>query len=365
MPEPIKIFVPRESVNDTESTIVDWKIESGKALKEGEILVEMENSKTSFDIIAPQDGFYYFIHAKGTRIPVGATCAILSSEELNDQSWKEVFTSTTKSKLQGKGKKFSAKAYQKIIELNLNEDDFQSERLLKLEDVLAYVEKQKQHDALSDEVGKVTIHIPSLEKLREIDYLSQTISHHLLSSVTISIDIKKAQQKEEFIKKTIKGAQLGEIISYEAVRCLKAFPNLNSQFLNQKIYRYSQCHVGIALNLGKGLRVPVIQCADELNLKDFILKNKDLYLKYLKNEFSSNDFNQGTFTITNLFSLCVRNFSPIPLPNQTAILGICGPSEGYQDFLITMSFDHRVSDGMEVAKFLNHLRSTIYDISSE
>jgi pyruvate/2-oxoglutarate dehydrogenase complex dihydrolipoamide acyltransferase (E2) component len=358
MPEYTPIVVPNESVNDTESTVIEWKIECGDWLTKGNPLLEMENSKTSFEVLAPKDAYYYFNAKPNTRIPVGKNCAISSEIELSDESWQEELLDHSQQhqkNSQKSGHHFTAKAYKKIIELGLNENDFPSEQLVRLKEVRAMASIQQKLDIERPHDLKPL----SPEKKREIDYLEQSSRDHILSSVSISINLKQAQEKELKIQADIKGAQLGEILCYEAIQALQKFPNLNSQYSQAGIKQFENCHLGVALNLGSGLRVPVIPAANQLSLKDFILANKELYLKYIKNSFDSDDFSQGSFTITNLFSLGVRHFSPIPLPNQTCILGICGPSGGYDDFLVTLSFDHRVSDGMEAAQYLNHLKKQI------
>jgi pyruvate/2-oxoglutarate dehydrogenase complex dihydrolipoamide acyltransferase (E2) component len=68
---------------------------------------------------------------------------------------------------------------------------------------------------------------------------------------------------------------------------------------------------------------------------------------------------QGTFTVTDLSSFDVTSFFPVLNTRQSAILGICAtrPGVGTRDMVLT--FDHRMTDGMRVASFLQSLRDRI------
>ncbi len=118
------------------------------------------------------------------------------------------------------------------------------------------------------------------------------------------------------------------------------------------------------MNLGKSLRVPVVPDTDKLSHADVARAVRDLSLRYLRSELTSANVADGTFTITDLSGQGVVHFIPVLNARQSAILGICAerPGAGYRELVLT--FDHRMTDGMQAAAFLRRLRERLTSESS-
>jgi len=82
-------------------------------------------------------------------------------------------------------------------------------------------------------------------------------------------------------------------------------------------------------------------------------------MSYVRDELKGADLINGTFTMTDLSSLGVKDFMPVVNKDQGAILGVCAPSVFTKSFHIILGFDHRIIDGMYAAQFLKEIESSL------
>ena len=116
-----------------------------------------------------------------------------------------------------------------------------------------------------------------------------------------------------------------------------------------------QINIGVAFDNGiNGLKVASMEETEAKNLIEIEENISELAIKYNNNDLSIKELNSTTFTITDLFSTGISNFHPLINYENSAILGICGLNKN--GFNIEISFDHRVTNGLEVSKFLNDLK---------
>jgi pyruvate/2-oxoglutarate dehydrogenase complex dihydrolipoamide acyltransferase (E2) component len=103
----------------------------------------------------------------------------------------------------------------------------------------------------------------------------------------------------------------------------------------------------------------VVRCGDGFSLPETAAAIRNLFLRYMREELTLQELTGGTFTVTDLSSHGVVHFVPVLNLNQSAILGLCAerPGTGTQDLVLT--FDHRMSDGMQAAEFLGELRGRL------
>jgi len=155
------------------------------------------------------------------------------------------------------------------------------------------------------------------------------------------------------------------------VKALKDFPNFNSSLdlEREKIIYKKYYHIGIAVDTPHGLMVPKIRDADK---KDITTLGKDLKnISKLSSELKINkkEFFGGSITISSLGSIGGSFFTPIINQPEVAILGV-GRAERKQVFMgdkyenrimlpLSLSYDHRVIDGAEGARFCAHLKESL------
>ena len=190
------------------------------------------------------------------------------------------------------------------------------------------------------------------KKLNEIKYLSNVNSTGLVSRLTMFVNsnLNQITESQNFISSTPL-----PLITYEVSRLLLKYPNMNSFFYSGKRVTHKDINIGIAYDNGiNGLKVASINNSDTMNLNSIEEAISDLSIKYNENKLSLKEISSASFTITDLFASGVCNFHPLVNINNSVILGICGLKNG--GFNIEVSFDHRISNGLEVSKFLSDLR---------
>jgi 2-oxoglutarate dehydrogenase E2 component (dihydrolipoamide succinyltransferase) len=219
--------------------------------------------------------------------------------------------------------------------------------------------------------------------------LRQTIARRMVESLqvaaqltaTVEVDLTaisriRAQVKNDFKKR--EGASLSYLpfITKAAVEALKLYPKVNATIDTeaQTITYPDAEHVGIAVDTEKGLLVPVIKDAGDLNIAGIAKKIGDLAARTRSNKVSPDELSGGTFTITNYGSAGTLMDTPIINQPQVAILGtgalvkrpvvVADPQLGeviaVRDMMyLSMSYDHRLVDGAEAARFLSTVKARL------
>ena len=183
----------------------------------------------------------------------------------------------------------------------------------------------------------------------------------------------------EKFRKSLRDLYSGEKISVTplafiiraVVKALKDFPNFNTSLdlKNEKIIYKKYFHIGIAVDTPHGLMVPKIRNADK---KDITTLGKELKkVSKLSSELKidKKEFFGGSMTISSLGSIGGSFFTPIINQPEVAILGV-GRAETKQVFLgdkfksrvmlpLSLSYDHRIIDGAEGARFCGHLKESL------
>tara|TARA_B100000427_G_C15488842_1_gene586596 strand:- start:188 stop:805 length:618 start_codon:yes stop_codon:yes gene_type:complete len=195
------------------------------------------------------------------------------------------------------------------------------------------------------------------------------VTHHDEIDVTELEDFRKSL-KDSYTGEKIKITPLVFII-LALTKALKDYPNFNSSLdtENNKVIYKKYFHVGIAVDTPHGLMVPKIRNAEKKNINDLgkELKNISEDCKNLK--VKKKEFYGGSMTISSLGSIGGSFFTPIINYPEVAILGV-GKAEVKQKFIkeklekrtilpISLSYDHRIIDGAEGARFCNHLRESL------
>ncbi|MDN5771046.1 MAG: 2-oxoglutarate dehydrogenase, E2 component, dihydrolipoamide succinyltransferase [Microlunatus sp.] len=208
---------------------------------------------------------------------------------------------------------------------------------------------------------------------------SLQVSAQLTATVEVDLTVisrLRAQAKEDF--KAREGASLSYLpfITRAAIEALKVYPKVNATIDTEagEVTYPSAEHIGIAVDTERGLLVPVIKDAGDLNIGGLAKKIADLAARTRQNKVTPDELSGGTFTITNYGSAGTLMDSPIINQPQVAILGtgalvkrpmvIKDPSLGeviaVRDMMyLSMSYDHRIVDGADAARFLSMVKARL------
>jgi pyruvate dehydrogenase E2 component (dihydrolipoamide acetyltransferase) len=146
---------------------------------------------------------------------------------------------------------------------------------------------------------------------------------------------------------------------------LRQFPNLNASLNGNSVLRHGQANIGIAVSVEGGLLTIVCREADQKPLRQISTEVKAMAARVREGKVKPEDIEGSTFSISNMGMYDVENFSAIINPPEAAILAVGSAREvpvveggalkiGWR-MKATISVDHRVSDGVEAAKFMQAL----------
>ena len=192
------------------------------------------------------------------------------------------------------------------------------------------------------------------------------------ADITEMEDFRK-QMGKELEKEGIKITPLAFII-WAVVASLKAFPRFNSSLdaTGQNLILKKYFNIGVAVDTPNGLVVPVIREADQKSLVELSQEIRELATKAREKKLKPSDMQGGCFTISSLGGIGGTRFTPIVNAPEVAILGVSRskmePVWDGNEFKprlilpLSLSYDHRVIDGADGARFTTHLSKMLSDI---
>jgi len=258
----------------------------------------------------------------------------------------------------------------------ITEDDVKNYISNKLDTKSSKFPEKKIIEFNHSEFGEIEIKdIPRVKKIAAPHLVNSWktiphVTHHDEADIT-EMDEFRNSLTDNFTGEKKKITPLAFIIK-ALVRALKLFPNFNSSIddiENEKMVIKKYFHIGIAVDTPHGLMVPKIRNVDSKNINAIsnelrIISDKCRSLKIEKKEFFG-----GSMTITSLGGIGGSFFTPIINYPEVAILGI-GRSQKKQMLIdgkfqtkmmlpLSLSYDHRIIDGAEAARFCNELKENL------
>ena len=162
---------------------------------------------------------------------------------------------------------------------------------------------------------------------------------------------------------------INDLVLAAVAKVLQDYPDLNSGYVDGAMHRYRAINLGVAIDTEAGLVVPVIKDADRLDLVQIARAVRELAVKARERKLMPDELGGATFSISNLGGLGVDWFTPVLNPPQCAILGVgrvrreprcAGDAFVARDVAtLVLTFDHRLVDGAPCARFLGRLRELI------
>lgn len=194
-----------------------------------------------------------------------------------------------------------------------------------------------------------------------------TIPHFYVST---EIDMAAAMAFRKQVNDQLPEGQarisVNDMIVKAAALALREFPNLNTSLEGDTLYDHSNIDINVAVAIENGLIAPFVPDADRQTLGTIASMTRDLIGRAREGGLLPEEYQGGTFTISNLGMMDVIEFVAIINPPQAAILAIGSAYEvpvvtdGVvmvgQRMRVTLSADHRITDGAEVAGFLQAVK---------
>ena len=191
-------------------------------------------------------------------------------------------------------------------------------------------------------------------------------NHRMVVDMTAAVALRR-QYKALGIK-----ISYNDIIVRACAKALQDFPIVNASVDGSDIVYHDYVNIGTAVSVPGGLIVPVIRDADIIGLTGIAAKSAELIEKAREGRLTEADYHGGTFTVSSLGMFDLDDFVAIINPPESAILAVgkiaktpvvATDDEGEDQVVIKsmcalcLSYDHRIIDGAEAAKFLQKLKS--------
>jgi pyruvate dehydrogenase E2 component (dihydrolipoamide acetyltransferase) len=190
--------------------------------------------------------------------------------------------------------------------------------------------------------------------------------------LTIDVNAGPLMEAREELKSAGEGADAAKItvndfVLKAAVQAAVKVPRVNASFDGDAIVQYADVDLGIAVAIEEGLLTPIIRAAQTKSLREISELAKDLAHRARNKRMKPEEFQGGTFTVSNLGGMGIDSFSAVINPPQGFILAVgkvtkmpvvddCDQINVGHRMSLTMSCDHRVIDGALGAEYLKELR---------
>ncbi len=266
------------------------------------------------------------------------------------------------------------------------------DRILK-EDVHAWVKQRLEAQPAPAAGGGLSLDLPDIDfsqfgeiereelnKLRKVSAQNLhrswlTIPHvtqHDNADIT-DLEAFRKQQNKALEREGVKLTMLAFLVA-ACAKALKEFPRFNSSLENsgEALIHKHYINIGIAVDTPNGLVVPVIKDADKKTLKEIAREMGELAEKARNRKLTPADMKGGTFSISSLGGIGGTAFTPIVNWPEVAILGVSRSDmqpvwDGSQfvprlTLPLSLSYDHRVIDGADAARFTTYLSQLLSDM---
>ncbi len=403
MPRPI--VMPSMSMYAAEGTLVAWLRSAGASVKAGEPIAEVSTEKASFEIEAPVAGILHPIAEVGANLPVEAVMGYLLAEgeeppappsreggsgipttaqppvspaprltqPVNPIGAQSAPSIRPASEIRATpiARRLAA---QHGIDLAHLAGSGPGGRIVEADILAVVTSRAVAFPSDTTEEGRRILRRVPLAGMR------RTIAERLRQSLAtaLSVTLTREVHADPLVAARGRlGDRMGRTLPFDGLfikllaTALRKHPELNATIENDAVLVFDEVHIGFAVSVPGGLLVPVVRNADKEPLISVAELVRDLSDRARAGQLQPADMAGGTATISNLGAHGIDAFTPILHPTQSVILGIgriaphpiiCdGQVTAGHTCILSLTFDHRVTDGAPGAQLLETIALLITD----
>jgi len=206
---------------------------------------------------------------------------------------------------------------------------------------------------------------------RHMTYSKQHIPHYYLTmrpEISTALALREEYNAGRPQEETL---SINDLALKATALALAKFPNFNGYFQDDAFQGQPHINLGMAVALEGGLLAPALLQCEALSLPEIAARSRDLAARARQQVLKAEEYTDATFTITNLGMFAVDSFAAIIVPPQVGILAVGSVEvvpllqEGdlitARKMALTLSGDHRATDGAEGAQFLAEIVAGLQD----
>lgn len=401
------ITMPKLGFDMAEGTLVEWVKKVGDAVAEGDIIAIIETDKANVEVTSFKAGVVrQHLVETGTSVPVGQPIAVIAgADEPVDLAALGVAGAAPEAKRQvaaapEPGKPVPAApvavaagpvlaspvARRMADELGLDLRQVPGSgpggRVVK-RDLEEYLKKREAPARPAPPPLTIPAYAPTLEDYRAepLTPMRQTIARRMTESkqqaphfyITIEVDMEAAlalRQELNALLPEDQAISVNDLLIKAAAIALREFPQLNASFAGDEIHIHAHVNIGVAVAREAGLVTTVLRDCDQKSLAQIARESREAIARAREGRMRAEDMVGGTLNISNLGMFGVEDFVAIISPPQAAVLAIgavrrvpvvnaAGQIVAGTRMKVTISADHRVTDGAEAARFLQAFKQAL------
>lgn len=357
-----KIIIPNINNNETEAKLVSWLVEEGDYVKEGQLIATLETTKATYEVEAISSGYIKKTGLISNKYEFGKSIGEIFStiEDYTKEQIKKV------EKEDANLSKFFITEPAKII-IEKNNISIEAIKSLKLKVIKAsdldnllfsnpnknLFEISERQQAISKTVSISKNTIPDAFLLKKI-YVSDLL-----------IYLSKYSSENNIL------VGIPEAIIYALSKLFISYPFFFGSIVSEKFVKVADsANIGVTMDVGKGLFIPVIPDSNSLSLKKISELMMIFRMKALRNNFNSSDLNNSNITVSLNVDEGTVFVKPIIFPGQICMLSVGSVLNeatsididkiNFDQYLyLGLAYDHRIINGYEANCFLTDLKKTL------
>lgn len=380
MNEDVKILLPKLGESIVSATVVQWFKQPGDAVRLDEPLLEVSTDKVNSEIPSPMSGVLSQILAQpGQELQVGETLALLSTQAAVPAAAAAAATvdpapSAGRSEMED----FISPSVMRALHekgIPLNEIDRipktgEGGRLTR-KDVENYQPPKVPCPLQRERSDTERVRMSALRKAIA-DNMVRSFYEAPHASLITEVDVTRLvkliqEEKQSFLQKHGAKLSITSFVARAMARSIKAFPLINASLDGDTIVMKHFVNLGVAVSVDQGVMVPVIRGCQQMSLVEISKQIAELAEKARSHKLSAQDVQEGSITMTNFGMTGTMIGVPIIRYPEVAIVGLGAitkkvaamPDDSIairSVMMVSLTFDHRVLDGLYGCGFLAELK---------
>lgn len=402
--DPIEIKMPSLSPTMTEGTIVKWLKKEGDTISPGDVICEIQTDKAVVGFEVEEEGVLLKIlmPEDSKNVQLGELIAVIGSEGSSyearpktkspePESVSKIISSVPKHSLKDLPKLLGPSVRKLLEEYNIKSSAISSSgphnNILK-GDVLGYIQKNnlKPHIPEFKLISSKTTKKESFPKVSDlspfidlpVSSMRKTIARRLTEAkstiphayVSIDCNIDKILNMRKSLKNDGFSVSVNDFIIKSVAAALCKVPKINVMNSNGSAVPLQSVDISIAVATENGLITPIVKNANCLSVQEISSNVKALAIKAREGKLKLDEFQGGSFTISNLGMFGISEFCAVINPPQGAILAVgttrlvAEKDQPVQKINVTLSFDCSIIEEHDAGQFLQALKTYLENPST-
>jgi pyruvate dehydrogenase E2 component (dihydrolipoamide acetyltransferase) len=378
------IVMPSFGMYTVEGTLVSWRKPNGAAVEAGEVVLEIETEKALQEVSAPVAGVLHHVLDEGAQLQVESLIGYILAPGEAPPERSHGSSSTSGASAAG--------TVTRAPHEHSGDDSVRAspiaKRLAREEGIdLATIAGTGPGGRIVEADVRAVLHAPASStsggaRRVPLSNMRRSIGERLRKTVATAVSLTLTREVRVEALVAVRGAlseTIGQPVPYDAffvkalAAALKRFPQLNATIEGADLIVFSEINIGVAVAIEDGLVVPVVRAADSRTVADVALAIRDLGRKAAEGTLAPGDTAGGTATVTNLGRYGIDAFTPVLNPPQALVLGVGriqqrpvvdnGALAVGTTVVLSLTFDHRVTDGAPAASLLDAIARSLSDQS--